>query len=96
LRTLDGSDANAAPGAFHQHLAMMRWCRLEAYTKLHGCTLHKVLFQEPEKLPDVFGDGHHTVAVANLDYVCVIAQKQPFFVAGIHQIDFARIGREQG
>ena len=74
----------------------MSWCRLEAYTKLHGRTLHQVLSEEHEKLPDAFGDGHHVVAVVTLDYVCVIAQKQPFRVARIHQIDFARIAREQG
>jgi phosphopantetheinyl transferase len=96
LRTLDATEASPPLRAFRQHLAVMSWCRLEAYTKLHGRTLHRVLFEEHEKLPEAFGDGHHVVAVANLDYVCVIAQTQPFRVARIHQIDFARIAREQG
>jgi phosphopantetheinyl transferase len=96
LRPLDVADAKPSLRAFRQHLAVMSWCRLEAYTKLHGRTLHQVLFEEREKLPDAFGDGHHVVAVVTLDYVCVIAQKQPFRVARIHQIDFARIAREQG
>ena len=96
LRTLDTAGATPSLRAFRQHLAVMSWCRLEAYTKLHGRTLHEVLFKGHEKLSAVFADDHHVVAVANLDYVCVIAQKQPFRVARIHQIDFARIAREQG
>lgn len=78
-----------------RHLAVMSWCRLEAYTKLHGRTLHQMLFEAPgELLPPVFAKGsHHVTAVANLDHVCVVAQQQPFHINRIHQIDFARIAR---
>lgn len=83
--------------SYRQHLAVMSWCRLEAYTKLYGRTLHEVLFEDPlGLLPEVFAQGrHHVVAVANLDYVCVVAQCLPFQLANVHQIDFARIIREQ-
>lgn len=97
LRAPDTADQTPAPRAFRQHLAVLSWCRLEAYTKLHGRTLHQVLFEQGELLPQALSDGrHHAVAVANLDYVCVVAQEQPFRFAHIHQIDFARIAREHG
>jgi hypothetical protein len=91
------SGATAQPESFRQHLAVMSWCRLEAYTKLHGRTLHEVLFENPAtQLPAAFDRSrHHLAAVANLDFVCIVAQRQPFQVARLHQIDFARIVREQ-
>jgi phosphopantetheinyl transferase len=92
----DEADAAPALRAVRQHVAMMTWCRLEAHTKLHGRTLHQVLFDKRASLSDAFGDGHHVVAVVNLDYVCVIAQERPFRIARIHQIDFARIARANG
>jgi len=89
--------AAALPKNFRQHLAVMSWCRLEAHTKLHGRTLHEVLFEAPNTLlPQAFsGRTHHAVAVANLEHVCVIAQKEPFHVARVHQLDFSRIAHEQ-
>lgn len=59
---------------------MMSWCQLEAHTKLHGRTLHETLFAQPEaRLPEAFDRGcTHLAVVANLDVVCVVAQRQPF------------------
>ena len=85
------------PMSFRQHLAVMSWCQLEAHTKLHGRTLHETLFEQPEaRLPEAFDRGcTHLAVVANLDVVCVVAQRQPFHVAQLHQLDYARIAREQ-
>lgn len=90
-------DPAVQPMSFRQHLAVLSWCRIEAFTKLQGRTLHEVLFEQPEVLVQaaLAREGYHVAAVANLDYVCVIAQRQPFRVAKLHQIDFARIAREQ-
>jgi phosphopantetheinyl transferase len=90
-------DRAVEPMSFRQHLAVLSWCRIEAFTKLHGRTLHEVLFEQPEVLVQaaLAREGYHVAAVANLDCVCVVAQRQPFRVAKLHQIDFARIAREQ-
>lgn len=93
--------APALPGearemqAFRQHLGVLSWCRLEAYTKLAGSTLHEVLFSGGPVPLLRAEDGHHAVAVTNLHYVCVIAHAQPFRIARVEQIDYARIRREQ-
>ena len=56
--------------SFLPHLARCTWCRMEAYIKLYGITLHSVL--SGQHIPE---QGHSELIVAGENYVCVVSQR---------------------
>ncbi len=87
---IEGSELpSLAP--YRQYLAMMRWCRLEAYIKLRGDTLHRTLFAEAERADAVEDASCHRVAVADTDHLCVVAQHRPFRMGRVFNLGYSEI-----
>lgn len=86
------AEESAALHAFRQHLAALVWCRLEACSKLLGRPLHEFLVANRGRLAARLRDpGLHLMAVASLDYVCVIAQGQPFRISRVFRVRYSNI-----
>lgn len=87
----EATDTAASVASFRQYLAVMRWCRLEAYIKLCGTTLHRTLFADADR-STALDDSHcHRVAVSGGDHLCVVTQHLPFRMGHVRSLDYSGI-----
>jgi phosphopantetheinyl transferase len=73
-----------------RQLALCAWCRTESYVKLHGLTLHAVLFKSGQ------GGDHASsedVVISGTDFVCVVSQHTHQGLKNIHHIGFEQAKR---
>jgi 4'-phosphopantetheinyl transferase len=75
-------------GRIARQLALCAWCRTESNVKLHGLTLHAVLFKreggtEPQESEDI--------VISGADFVCVVSQHAHLGLNNIHHIAFDRV-----
>lgn len=71
-----------------RQLALCAWCRTESFVKLHGLTLHAVLFKSGQ------GDGceaSEDVVISGTDFVCVVSQHTHQGLKNLHHIGFEQV-----
>lgn len=76
-----------------KQLAMCAWCRLEAFVKLNGFTLHEMLFAGKQ-------DNQSEIAsldtvISGNDFVCVVSQFENIELKNIYYLDFEKIHYER-
>jgi phosphopantetheinyl transferase len=79
-----------------KQLAMCAWCRTESTIKLHGLTLHAVLFQsQREGEPPLDTGPHADIVISGTDFVCVVSQAERIGLNNIYHLGFEQISHEQ-
>jgi len=79
-----------------RQLAMCAWCRTESTIKLHGLTLHAVLFQsQREGTQPLDACPHADIVISGYDFVCVVSQVERIGLNNIYHLGFEQICHEQ-
>jgi phosphopantetheinyl transferase len=78
-----------------RQLAMCAWCRTESTIKLHGLTLHAVLFQSQREGAAPLEPGPHAdIVISGNDFVCVVSQAERIGLNNIYHLGFEQICHE--
>jgi len=78
-----------------KQLAMCTWCRMESFVKLHGLTLHQMLFEQSIRdQNDPSERASFDVVISGNDFVCAVSQFDYVELKNIYHVDFEKIHHE--
>ncbi len=78
-------------GADTRAYSTIWWCKLEAFTKLYGFGLDKVIHDAKRMKEFVMRKYSHERIVSTEKYVCAVSKKHEFTIDNIYKIPFERV-----